>query len=584
MLSGGGKTISYTAFNKPDQIQGTSATVDLIYGPSRSILKQVTTTSEKTTSKISLGGYEYLDIQKSGQTTIKERFRITGDVVVSFENGDATSPTEEHLFMDGMGSVVAVAHGLGGVTERYRYDPWGRPRKDVDWTAMSDRAWFGMERAEKATSKGYTGHEMLDDVGIIHMGGRIYDPTIGRFLSADPVIKGLDQVESYNRYSYALNNPMSITDPSGYSWLSKTWKKLRNSIKKRMGIVLAVFNPQMAIAEVTSRYAGKEMARFAARNKYAGEVFGIVGMAGCAVATGGGGAAGCLSAYQAWTAGAVSYGSGESIEKALLAGARSAALAYADAGVVGAIGDWQLGWAGSGIAHGARGAAFARMRGADVRSGVIGGMTEGMIGNRIKGWTDGERGSGSVLAGLVSGAVSEATGGKFMVGAATGAMGYLFNQMAAGGEAPTAPGGFGSLGKGLSNGIRLIAARLNLALSMVGLRSDTPQSQYIFRVVSDQELSLTVEMQGLVPDPNNYGKGVWLNIEDARWFANVNINQSINRSIVQMQIGKETIGLGHPVSDAGHGFIHFRNEVLPVVNSDIIRHGGVRVRERYDAR
>ena len=131
-------------------------------------------------------------------------------MVVSFENGDASSPNEEHLFMDGMGSVVAVAHGLGGVTERYRYDPWGRPRKDVDWTAISDAAWFGMERAEKATSKGYTGHEMLDDVGIIHMGGRIYDPTIGRFLSADPVIKGLDQVESYNRYSYALNNPMRL--------------------------------------------------------------------------------------------------------------------------------------------------------------------------------------------------------------------------------------------------------------------------------------------------------------------------------------------------------------------------------------
>src|SRR5690606_15009088 len=81
MLSGGGKTISYTAFNKPDRIQGASATVDFVYGPDRAILKQVTTTSEKTTSKISLGGYEYLDIQKNGQTTIKERFRITGDVV-----------------------------------------------------------------------------------------------------------------------------------------------------------------------------------------------------------------------------------------------------------------------------------------------------------------------------------------------------------------------------------------------------------------------------------------------------------------------------------------------------------------------
>lgn len=112
-----------------------------------------------------------------------------------------------------------------------------------------------------------------------------------------------------------------------------------------------------------------------------------------------------------------------------MAGARSAALAYANANVAGAIGGLRLGAIGSGIAHGARGAAFARLGGADVKSGIIGGMTEGMIGTRIKGWTDGERGSGAVLAGLVSGTVSEATGGKFMVGAATGAMGYLFNQM-----------------------------------------------------------------------------------------------------------------------------------------------------------
>ena len=95
-----------------------------------------------------------------------------------------------------------------------------------------------------------------------------------------------------------------------------------------------------------------------------------------------------------------------------MAGAKSAALAYADISAAGAIGSLRLGEMGSGIAHGARGAAFARLRGADVKSGIIGGMTEGMIGTRIKGWTDGERGSGTVLAGLVSGTVSEATGGK----------------------------------------------------------------------------------------------------------------------------------------------------------------------------
>jgi hypothetical protein len=48
------------------------------------------------------------------------------------------------------------------------------------------------------------------------MGGRIYDPTLGRFLQADPFIQAPQNSQNYNRYSYVLNNPMSYTDPSGF--------------------------------------------------------------------------------------------------------------------------------------------------------------------------------------------------------------------------------------------------------------------------------------------------------------------------------------------------------------------------------
>jgi hypothetical protein len=48
------------------------------------------------------------------------------------------------------------------------------------------------------------------------MNGRIYDPLLGRFLSADLGVQFPGDLQSYNRYSYVRNNPLSTTDPSGF--------------------------------------------------------------------------------------------------------------------------------------------------------------------------------------------------------------------------------------------------------------------------------------------------------------------------------------------------------------------------------
>ena len=57
---------------------------------------------------------------------------------------------------------------------------------------------------------------MLDEVGIIHMNGRIYDAKLGRFLQADPFIDKPYDTQMLNRYSYVRNNPLNAVDPSGY--------------------------------------------------------------------------------------------------------------------------------------------------------------------------------------------------------------------------------------------------------------------------------------------------------------------------------------------------------------------------------
>ena len=48
------------------------------------------------------------------------------------------------------------------------------------------------------------------------MNGRVYEPSLGRFLSPDPFVQAPDNTQSFNRYSYVFNNPLSFTDPSGF--------------------------------------------------------------------------------------------------------------------------------------------------------------------------------------------------------------------------------------------------------------------------------------------------------------------------------------------------------------------------------
>ncbi|NCA86836.1 MAG: RHS repeat-associated core domain-containing protein, partial [Clostridia bacterium] len=64
-------------------------------------------------------------------------------------------------------------------------------------------------------ARGYTGHEHLDEFGLINMNGRMYDPLLGRMLSPDNYVQAPDNSQNFNRYSYAMNNPLVYTDPDG---------------------------------------------------------------------------------------------------------------------------------------------------------------------------------------------------------------------------------------------------------------------------------------------------------------------------------------------------------------------------------
>ncbi|WP_298940356.1 RHS repeat-associated core domain-containing protein [uncultured Psychromonas sp.] len=133
-----------------------------------------------------------------------------------------------YLHYDALGSVDLITDGYGAVVERRSFDPWGKKRS-IRWDEK------GALDLRLVTNRGFTGHEHIEEVGLIHMNGRIYDQTLGRFMSADPEIQAPFMTNSFNRYSYVMNNPLKYTDPTGFSWesfsnaVSNAWSSFKNS-------------------------------------------------------------------------------------------------------------------------------------------------------------------------------------------------------------------------------------------------------------------------------------------------------------------------------------------------------------------
>lgn len=116
---------------------------------------------------------------------------------------------DEYLHTDHLGSVVVITDQWGASSETDSYDAWGKRRYTSGQDAPSGSITSSIPR-------GFTFQEHLDDVALIHMNGRVYDPLLGRFISADPYVQHPWSTQGFNGYTYVRNNPLSLTDPSGY--------------------------------------------------------------------------------------------------------------------------------------------------------------------------------------------------------------------------------------------------------------------------------------------------------------------------------------------------------------------------------
>jgi len=130
-----------------------------------------------------------------------------GDAVMQIVRDDATA-TEAKLYFaaDALGSVQTVIDESGVVVDQRYVEPFGG-RTGIDGTPASV--------APSAVTRGFTAHEEENELELINMKGRIYDPRQRRFVSPDPVTKDPHWSQYYNHYSYVENNPLRLTDPTG---------------------------------------------------------------------------------------------------------------------------------------------------------------------------------------------------------------------------------------------------------------------------------------------------------------------------------------------------------------------------------
>ncbi|NDV63385.1 hypothetical protein G0Q06_13045 [Puniceicoccales bacterium CK1056] len=299
------------------------------------------------------------------------------------ENSGAPTPLDGHrryFHYDHQGSVVLVTDEIGDVVSRFSYDVFGGSRDALTWDRdLSD----SVVDHEIAGDSGYTGHEMLADFDLIHMGGRVYDPQLARFLTPDPVVQAPTNIQNYHRYSYTLNNPLSYTDPSGY------WFALIPALLKAAGVLTLT---EAIVATIVVTFAGT-------------------------LAMGG-------SASDAFKAALIS---GASMVVAHFIGGHfdnlyNGAELYSD----------PLIEMGRALAHGITSGGFSELGGGDFESGFLAGFAGSLGGSVMKL----NSGNGEIFesmearvigAAIVGGTASELGGGKFINGAVTGAIIQVFN-------------------------------------------------------------------------------------------------------------------------------------------------------------
>lgn len=348
-----------------------------------------------------------LPVLSAGQTAPSPSMTMTGVKV-------------EYWHRDLLGNLTTTTDHTGAVTAYYAYDPFGKrryPGGAYDSTGALVIPWS--TALDNGTGRGYTAHEQLDDIGLVHMNGRLFDPTTGRFLQTDPMLQAPGDLQSYNRYSYCLNNPVTCTDPSGQSFLGN----------------LTGINPMRSFL---ANYKLVDPLGFWINTRIAhnriGYELGAVAIAVVSAYFCEGGAAACDAVGMAAWAGFAGQSTSQALRTGVIAGVTTLATAGVDAAIPVNATTGVAAAAENALAHAAVGCASARLSGGSCESGAASAFVTAAWSDFVPnhGLVPGEGAAvnveNTVIQATVGGLASMAGGNSFSDGAMTSAFAYTLRQ------------------------------------------------------------------------------------------------------------------------------------------------------------
>jgi RHS repeat-associated protein len=206
------QTISWTSYNYPAQIAAGGETVDFSYQHDRKRWRMGLNNGGSIETTYYIG--DRLEKITVGSTS-EYRHSIesaTGTVALLTRDNSGTNVLR-YVIRDHQGSVEYFAASSGSAVEPASFTAFGERRNANTWAGPATNA-----GALSAISRqGYTYQTALAAMGMNHMNGRVQDAMTGRFLSPDPYIAEPVDTQSYNRYAYVQNNPVTLVDPSGFN-------------------------------------------------------------------------------------------------------------------------------------------------------------------------------------------------------------------------------------------------------------------------------------------------------------------------------------------------------------------------------